>query len=84
MNGRLLACFTGANLPCAKMNTSRDNAGAEAFCRSSPDANVVPAFATGHDAAYRYRCTSGQAKIVGNTFALDQRGFAAKLWAPME
>lgn len=84
MDGRLLACFTGANLPCSKMNTARDNTGANAFCRTNLDADGVPAFATGHDSAYRYRCMSGRAKIVGTIFVLDQRGFAASLWAPME
>jgi len=84
MDGRLLACFTGANLPCAKMNTSRANKGATEFCRTNRDAQVVPAFATGHDSAYTYRCTAGQAVVAGETFPLDQRGFAATLWAPIE
>jgi hypothetical protein len=84
MEGRLLVCFTGANLPCAKMNTSPDNEGATAFCRAHPDASGVPAFATGHDAAYNYRCVAGEARIDGETFPLDPRGFAATLWAPVE
>jgi hypothetical protein len=84
MDGRLLACFTGANLPCSKMNTVRDNQGANAFCRSNPDAPVVPAFATGHDTIYAYRCVSRRAEVEGMTFPLDARGFAATLWAPVE
>jgi hypothetical protein len=84
MDGRLLACFTGANLPCSKMNVTRDNTGADAFCRANPDAPVVPAFATGHDAAYLYRCSAGRAEITGGTFPLDARGFAASLWAPVD
>ena len=84
MEGRLLVCFTGANLPCAKMNTSPDNEGATAFCRAHPDAPGVPAYATGHDAAYNYRCVAGEARIDGETFPLDPRGFAATLWAPIE
>jgi hypothetical protein len=84
MGGRLLACFTGANLPCSRMNTQRENQGATAYCRSNPDAAFVPAFATGHDSAYRYRCVGGHASIAGETFKLDPRGFAATLWAPIE
>jgi hypothetical protein len=84
MDGRLLACFIGANLPCSKMNTARDNKGADAFCRANQDAPVVPAFATGHDAAFNYRCVAGRAEITGETFPLDARGFAASLWAPVE
>jgi hypothetical protein len=84
MAGKLLACFTGANLPCGNMNTARDNPGADAFCRSNPDADVVPAFAAGHDTTYSYRCVSGRANITGATFKLDARGFAASLWAPVQ
>lgn len=84
MDGQLLACFTGANLPCAKMDTDRDNKGAEAFCRTNPTTPFVPAFATGHDSAYSYRCVAGHAAITGETFPLDPRGFAGPLWAPIE
>ncbi len=84
MDGRLLACFIGANLPCGKMNTARRNEGAEAFCRTNPHARVVPAFATGHDTIYAYQCEEGRAQVVGQTFSLDRRGYAAKLWAPIE
>jgi hypothetical protein len=84
MDGRLWACFTGANLPCEKMNTARDNKGAEAFCQTNPDAPVVPAFAAGHDTIYSYRCVAARAEITGSTFPLDARGFAATLWAPVD
>jgi hypothetical protein len=84
MNGRLLACFTGANLPCSKMNAERDNTGAETFCRANPDAAVVPAYATGHDAAYAYRCVGRRAEVAATIFPLDARGFAATLWVPVE
>ncbi|WP_434722080.1 hypothetical protein [Mesorhizobium sp. RIZ17] len=81
MNGKLLACFVGANLPCAKMNAQRDNPGADEFCKTSPNEDVVPAFATGHDAVYAYKCRNGKAVVTGSTWALDKRGFAKKLWA---
>jgi hypothetical protein len=84
MNGRLFACFTGANLPCGKMNAARHNPGADEYCRANADADSVPAFATGHDTIYSYRCTGGRPMIVGSTFVLDARGFAAKLWAPLD
>ncbi len=84
MAGQLWACFTGANLPCEKMNTARDNKGAEGFCQTNPDAPAVPAFATGHGSIYSYRCAAGRAEITGTTFPLDARGFAATLWAPID
>ncbi|RVD56111.1 hypothetical protein EN828_23580 [Mesorhizobium sp. M2D.F.Ca.ET.185.01.1.1] len=81
MNGKVLACFVGANLPCAKMNAARDNPGAAEFCKTNPNADVVPAFATGHDAVYSYKCASGKAVVTGNSWQLDKRGFAETLWA---
>jgi hypothetical protein len=83
MDGNLLACFTGANLPCAKLNTTRVSIGADAYCHSNPDADFVPAYVVGHDTAYVYRCVAGKPSITGGTFPLDARGFAAPLWAPM-
>jgi hypothetical protein len=84
MDGHLRACFTGANLPCAKMNAAPENRGADAFCRSNAQAEIVPAFAAGHDSVYAYRCVSGRAEIAGETFSLDPRGFAAALWTPID
>lgn len=83
MSGRILVCFVGANLPCSKMNAARDNPGADAFCRENPNEDIVPAFATGHDAAYSYRCRNGQAEVTGSSWELDKRGFATKLWAKL-
>jgi len=81
MNGKVLACFVGANLPCAKMNAQRDNPGADEFCKTNPNEGVVPAFATGHDAVYSYKCQNGKAVVIDAVWALDKRGFATKLWA---
>jgi hypothetical protein len=80
MNGKVLVCFVGANLPCAKMNAALDNPGADEFCKTNPNDDVVPAFATGHDAVYSYKCQNGKAKVNGSAWALDKRGFAKKLW----
>ncbi|TGQ29698.1 MULTISPECIES: hypothetical protein [unclassified Mesorhizobium] len=62
------------------MNAARDNPGADGFCNANPNDDVVPAFATGHDAAYSYKCRNGKAEVTGNPWQLDKRGFAAKLW----
>jgi hypothetical protein len=81
MGGKVLACFVGANLPCAKMNAARDNPGADAFCKTNPDDDTVPAFATGHDTVYSYTCRDGKAVVAGQAWQLDKRGFAKTLWA---
>jgi hypothetical protein len=84
MNGHLLACFSGANLPCAKLDKSRENKGANAFCRTNPDAAIVPMSATGHDTIYFFSCSNGRAKIKEQNWKLDSRGFGVELWKPMD
>jgi hypothetical protein len=81
VDGKVLVCFIGANLPCAKMNAARDNPGADRFCRENRNDDDVPAVATGHDAVYSYRCRNGRAEITGTLWELDERGFAKRLWA---
>jgi hypothetical protein len=83
MNGKIMVCFVGANLPCVKMNADRRNAGAEAYCRSARDGDHVSAAAAGHDAVYSFQCRGGKAEIVGEPWALDKRGFASKLWTEL-
>lgn len=80
MNGKVMVCFVGANLPCTKMNAKRENPGADVFCRENPDAGSVPAYAIGHDSIHTYRCRSGKAEVTETTRQLDQRGFAKDLW----
>ncbi|MDR6634767.1 hypothetical protein J2X72_003579 [Phyllobacterium sp. 1468] len=80
MNGKIMVCFVGANLPCVKMNNARNNPGSVEFCRQHRNEDNVPAFAIGHDAVFSYRCRNGRAEIVSSAWKLDERGFAKKLW----
>ncbi|MBN9045386.1 MAG: hypothetical protein J0H18_06925 [Rhizobiales bacterium] len=83
MGGKVMVCFIGANLPCGKMNASRDNPGANEFCRENPDSDFVPLAATGHDTIYSYRCRNGKAEVNEVAWQLDRRGFAKKLWVKL-
>lgn len=83
MNGKVMVCFVGANLPCIRMNAKRDNPGADLFCRDNPDAANIPAYAIGHDSIHAYRCRNGKAEVTGTTRQLDQRGFAKDLWTEL-
>ncbi|MBV9589724.1 MAG: hypothetical protein JO310_09000, partial [Hyphomicrobiales bacterium] len=65
---------------CGRLNTSRQNEGAENFCRTDPEADFVPLVATGHDSIYAYRCHDGKAEILRVSYELDERGFAKSLW----
>jgi hypothetical protein len=80
MDGKVMVCFVGANLPCVKINTAKDNPGADAFCKEHSKEESVPAFATGHDSAYSYKCRDGKAVVDHETWKLDKRGFAEKIW----
>ncbi|PWE75476.1 hypothetical protein XF30_00650 [Bradyrhizobium sp. SUTN9-2] len=83
MDGRVTVCFIGANLPCVKINTAKDNPGADAFCRNTPDDAPVAAYATGHESAYSFKCRAGRAVVDRQTWKLDKRGFAEKIWTTL-
>jgi len=54
---RAMVCTAGANLPCGKANSQRTpTAGVARGCRDSPNADYIPAFVTGHDTIYAWRC----------------------------
>ena len=77
----VLVCTTGANLPCGPANTSRiAGAGAIAWCRDHPDAAFIPAFATGHDTIFAWRCRGGVAQIDRQVLDVDPRGFVRQYW----
>jgi len=78
--GHVLVCGVGANLPCGKANASKTSAGGEQWCREHPDAEFIPAYATGHDTIFAWRCLAGQAAIVRQVFQVDPRGFVAEFW----
>jgi hypothetical protein len=81
MDGLVFVCAVGANIPCqSKADVSRRNAGAQAFCGENPDAEIVPAYATGHRTIYEWRCVSGAAVRGKTLLRLDQRGFQADFW----
>jgi hypothetical protein len=81
MQGKVYVCAVGANLPCgAKANRTKKNPGAEAYCRENPDTPDVPAFATGHETIYSWRCAAGKAVRGAPIAKLDRRGFRRDLW----
>ena len=82
MNGRVLACYEGANLPCGKANTQRVSQGATAFCKSNPN-EAVPAVAVGHDSIYAWRCRGTQAEPAQTVWHVDARGFVTEVWKPV-
>lgn len=84
MDGTVLLCNAGANLPCGKANVGRRLASAGRYCREHPDASDIPAYVTGHDTIYTWRCQGANAVTGEPTETLDGRGFMARLWKAVE
>jgi hypothetical protein len=86
MGGQVYACFVGANLPCEeKANTDGTPTQAEQdFCQQQPDADIIPAYVTGHNTIYEWRCTHGTAEAVKQVFQVDAQGYIADVWYQIE
>ncbi len=82
MDGKVYACFVGANLPCqAKADTRRiPTAAMWRFCRANPGADNIPAVVTGRATVYQWRCTGRRPTIVRQVDAPDARGFLRRIW----
>jgi hypothetical protein len=82
MNGKVYACFVGANLPCdSKANTSRTPTAADLeFCKASPTADVIPAATAGHDTIFEWRCVLGAPQVAKQVYQVDPRGYIAEIW----
>jgi hypothetical protein len=79
--GRVLACMAGANLPCGPADTSRAPApGAVDWCRQNSESDFIPAYVTGHDTIYAWRCRGGAPAIDRQILQVDPRGFVAEYW----
>ncbi len=81
-NGKVLACFVGANLPCGeKADTSKTpNAGIVDYCKANPAAEVVPMAASGRATVYEWRCKTGAPEIVKQLVKPDAQGFISEIW----
>jgi hypothetical protein len=84
MDARVYVCVVGANLPCAsKAGRAKRNRGAQSYCREHPDATDVPAYATGHETLYAWRCAAGRAVRSTAVAPIDRRGYRTDIWHPL-
>ena len=81
--GRLLACTPGANLPCGLADTRQQLPQAGAWCAQHPNAPFIPAFVTGHDTIYAWRCDGPSAAIASQIAHVDPQGYVAEYWRPL-
>ena len=82
MDGKVYACNVGANLPCTeKADTSRvPNQGMNEWCKSNPDSDFIPAYASGRSTVYEWKCTAGEAQIVKEINKPDAAGYISEIW----
>jgi len=82
MDGKVWACFVGANLPCTeKADTSRTPTPDMAdFCKANPTSDFIPAYITGRATVYEWRCTNGVPEIVKQIVEPDAQGFQSNIW----
>jgi hypothetical protein len=81
MDGKVWACFVGANLPCYKADTSRaPSPEMKGFCEENPTSDFIPAHITGRETIYQWRCTDGAPEIVKELFKPDAQGFLSDYW----
>jgi hypothetical protein len=85
LDGRVLACSFGANIPCdEKADASRaPSRGATRFCAHHKDSVVVPAYAAGRATVFEWRCAAGDPVIARQVLNVDARGFASAFWHPV-
>lgn len=80
MGGRLLACTYGANLPCGKANTAATLPAGADWCRQNPDSDFIPAYITGHNSIWQWRCVNGAPATTGPPAATDAQGYLSAYW----
>ncbi len=82
MEGEVYACTVGANIPCTtKADSSPEPAKPlQEFCRTQPNATVIPAVVTGRATIYDWRCSGGQPIIERQMWEIDEAGFLSDIW----
>lgn len=82
MDGKVYACNVGANLPCTeKADTSRvPNQGMKEWCKSNPDSDFIPAYASGRSTVYEWKCAGGEPTIVKEINKPDAAGYISGIW----
>jgi hypothetical protein len=84
VEGQVLVCNLGTNLPCGKANTSPTLPAADAWCAENPGSDFIPMYVTGHDTIYRWRCEGTKAANSGEPLETDRHGFISRYWKPVE
>lgn len=81
-DSQVKACFVGANLPCREKAdlSETPNEGTATFCKENPNAESVPAAATGRATLFTWRCVNGTPEKGEQVAQADAQGFIADFW----
>jgi hypothetical protein len=82
MNGQVLACNFGANLPCdSKADTNKTPTQAMAdFCKENPGSDFIPMSVTGHETIYSWHCIKEAPELLDQISQVDAAGYLANIW----
>ncbi len=81
VDGRMLVCTVGANLPCGPANTSRvPKSGVVDWCHGHPNEPSLPAAVVGHDTMFAWQCQEGVPRITRQVLDVDDQGFIKQYW----
>lgn len=85
MDGQLLACAPGNNLPCGAGSDSRQpTTEMNQYCNEHPDAEAIPVSVDGarlgHPTVYIWKCTQRAPTVASQELELDPRGFITRYW----
>lgn len=82
MGGEVYACNVGANLPCSEKADMSLTPRPEMlqWCQENPNAEVIPAFASGRATVYAWKCLNGTPTIVRQVAEPDAQGFLSHIW----
>ena len=82
MDGKVWACFVGANLPCSeKADTSTTPQPQMAdFCRANLNAETIPVAVAGRATIYEWRCVDGDPQVVKQILVTDSQGYLSDFW----
>ena len=80
MDRKIWACNYGADLPCGKANSSRNLTAGDTWCAQHPQADFIPAYITGHDSVWQWRCVQGIPTTTGPPEPVDSQGYLTRYW----
>jgi len=86
LDGELLVCSFGANIPCReKADTRRaPTAAMREWCAEHPESEFIPMAATGHATVFEWACRKGEPVVERQIVEPDARGFLSNVWYPLD